>query len=68
MNISKCIRQLQAIMDTFGDIEITGGHMVADGKLRRIVVTDTDGREIYPRNPNGLDLSKAVVDGVLLES
>lgn len=66
MKVSEAIRQLQAIQEKFGDIAITGGCMFDDRPLSNISVTDMEGREIYPRNPNGLDLAKVEIDGVFL--
>lgn len=66
MKISAAIRQLQAIQEKFGDISITGGAMTDDDPLSDISVTESEGMEIWPRNPNGLDLTKVTVDGVFL--
>lgn len=66
MKISEALRQLEAIKAKFGDIEITGGYMSDDKPLGSISVTEAEGMEIYPNNPNGLDLKKVKVDGVFL--
>lgn len=35
--------------------------------LRDIIVTESEGMEIFPFNSNGLDLTKVTVDGVFFE-
>lgn len=69
MKISRVIEILTEIQAAFGDISITGGAMVDDVPLSKISVTEMNGMEIWPRNPNGLDREKArlQIDGVFLE-
>lgn len=66
MKISKLIEKLTAIQEKFGDISVTGGAMTDDRPLSNVCVTDTDGREIYPYNPNGLP-EPHEIDGVFFE-
>jgi hypothetical protein len=67
MLISECIRQLQDIQAKFGDIAITGGFMQDDMPLSDICVTDSEGMEVYPRDPNGV-AGKHAIDGVMFSS
>lgn len=64
MKISELIKTLQEIQAEFGDIAVTGGFMTDDAPLRDVSVTEEEGMEIWPHNPNGLDLEKVKVDGV----
>jgi hypothetical protein len=64
MKISAAIARLQAIKKKFGDISITGGMMSDDVAPRSIIVTDTDGMEIWPRESGKM---LAPVDGVFIE-
>lgn len=67
MKISTAITKLTAIQNQFGDIEITGGHMADDVPPRDIMVTDKDGYEIWPDNPNGVKVSPENLGGVFIE-
>lgn len=67
MKISKLIETLNKIKDQFGDISITGGSMVDDGPLHQVCVTNMDGMEIWPRNPNGLE-EFGEIDGIFFQS
>lgn len=67
MKISKAIETLQEIHKKFGDLEITGGCMLDDQPLSQIFVTDDEGMEIWPEDPNGVKGQNAI-DGVFLES
>lgn len=67
MKISKVIETLTAIKAKYGDIAITGGAMTDDEPLREICVIDTEGMEIWPDNPNELDLAKVKAGGVFLQ-
>lgn len=66
MKISRAIELLQEIQERFGDIRITGGSMAEDIPLSSICVTDIEGMEIWPRNPNGLN-PPFKIDGVFFE-
>ncbi|WJS05524.1 hypothetical protein [Roseibium aggregatum] len=66
MKISKAVEILLKIHEEFGDIEITGGALTNDTPLKSITVTDTAGREIWPRSPN-YQTVKLQVDGVFLD-
>lgn len=66
MKISEAIKQLEDIKSKFGDIAITGGCMCDDVPLHGISVTDVNGMEVYPRDPNGV-AGKHEIDGVFLE-
>jgi hypothetical protein len=66
MKISQALTELKAIQARYGDIEITGGYLSDDTKLRRISVTDVEGMEVYPRDPNSVS-GKHAIDGVFLE-
>lgn len=65
MLISEAIQQLKAIQAKFGDIAITGGYMSDDRPLEHIIVTDVEGMEVYPSDPNGV-AGKNAIDGVYL--
>ena len=64
MKISAAIATLQAIQAKFGDLTITGGYMAEDRPLKRIVVTDAPGMEVWPQNNSS---GKHPLDGVFLE-
>lgn len=66
MKISECIRQLEAIKAKFGDIAITGGAMSEDYPLSAICVTDVEGMEVFPNDPNGV-AGQNPIDGVFLQ-
>jgi hypothetical protein len=66
MKISKAVEILLKIREEFGDIEITGGTLTNDTPLKSITVTDTAGREIWPRSPT-YQTVKLQVDGVFLD-
>ena len=66
MKISAAIATLQTIQAKFGDLSITGGYMSEDTPLRRIVVTDAPGMEVWPNDPNHV-AGKNPIDGVFLE-
>jgi len=67
MKISDAIAQLTAIQQKFGDIPITGGFMMDEAPLRTICVTDSEGMEVFPHDPNGV-AGKNAIDGVFLSS
>lgn len=54
MKISQVIETLKQIQVEFGDIAVTGGAMVDDRPLSQICVTEKEGREIWPHDPNGI--------------
>lgn len=66
MKISKAIETLTQIKDLYGDISITGGYLGDHTRPRRITVTDSEGAEVWPRDPNGLR-GKNKIDGVFIE-
>ena len=66
MKISNAIAQLQVIKDRYGDLSITGGFMNDSTPLGHIMVTDTEGLEVWPRDPNGI-AGKNPIDGVFFE-
>lgn len=66
MKISELIKTLQAVQAQFGDIAITGGHMTDDRPLSRVTVTDDEGMEVWPDDPNGV-AGDNPIDGVFLE-
>ena len=66
MKISEAIQILLTIHEEFGDLDITGGTLASDTPLRRISVTDTAGRELWPKAP-ARDASQYRVDGVFLD-
>ncbi len=66
MKISKLIEKLTAIKEKFGDICVTGGFMSDDRPLSNVCVTNKDGYEIYPNNPNGTP-EPHEIDGVFFE-
>lgn len=66
MKISKAVEILLKIHEEFGDIESTGGTLTNDTPLKSITVTDTAGREIWPRSPNQMP-RQVQVDGVFLD-
>ncbi len=66
MKISEAIKQLEDIKSKFGDIAITGGSMFDDTRLSKISVTDVEGMEVYPNDPNSV-AGKHDIDGVFLE-
>lgn len=53
MKISEAIATLQQIQEKYGDISITGGYMSDDRPLSEIVVTDTEGMEVWPNGASG---------------
>lgn len=53
MKISTLIKNLAEIQEKYGDIAVTGGAMSEDRPLAKVLVTDTDGCEVWPYNPNG---------------
>ncbi len=65
MRISEAIQTLQKVQAKFGDISITGGQMMDDVPLSNICVTDVEGMEVWPRDPNGV-AGKHKIDGVFL--
>lgn len=65
MKLSKAIATLEAIKGKFGDIEITGGYLSDDTPLREISVTDSEGMEVWPNDPNGV-AGQNQIDGVFL--
>lgn len=66
MKISAAIATLQEIQAKFGDIGITGGYMSDDIPLSKICVTDSEGMEVWPEDPNGVAGANEV-GGVFLE-
>lgn len=66
MKASQVIKALAEIIDKFGDIEVTGGAMSYDVPLSKVSVTDIDGMEVWPNNPNGLP-EPHHIDGVFFE-
>lgn len=66
MKISEAIQILLTIHEEFGDLDITGGTLATDTPLRRISVTDTAGRELWPRGPMPVT-GQREVDGVFLD-
>lgn len=62
MKISKAIETLQAIQKEFGDLEISGGFMTDDSPLDEITVTDSEGMEVWPDDPNGIGRINAPFD------
>ncbi|QKC99152.1 hypothetical protein [Mesorhizobium sp. NZP2298] len=65
MKISETVRELEKIKAIYGDIRITGGQLMDDSPLSNICVTDVEGMEVYPRDPNGVR-GKNKIDGVFL--
>lgn len=65
MKLSKAIKKLKAIQKKYGDIAITGGFMADDRPLENIIVTDTEGMEVWPHDPNGVR-GVNPIDGVFL--
>lgn len=66
MKITKAIEELQKIKAKFGDISIIGGSLMDDTPPRSITVTDSDGMEIWPDDPNGV-AGQNPIDGVFIE-
>ncbi|MEP4030883.1 hypothetical protein [Roseibium polysiphoniae] len=66
MKISQAIATLKTIQDTFGDIAITGGTLTHDYPLSNITVTDVQGMQVWPRDPNGVAGTNRI-DGVFLD-
>lgn len=58
--------RLQAIARKFGDLPVVGGSMTDDTPLTRISVVDSEGMEVYPRDPNGV-AGRNPVAGIFLE-
>lgn len=54
MKISQAIKTLTEIQTKYGDISITGGCMLDDQPLTSITVTDVNGMEVWPTDPNNL--------------
>lgn len=65
MKISEAIGILNDIQARFGDISITGGNLTDDCPLQNLIVTDVEGMEIWPGDPNGV-AGKNAIDGVFL--
>ncbi|AZO48076.1 hypothetical protein [Mesorhizobium sp. M4B.F.Ca.ET.058.02.1.1] len=66
MKISELINTLQQIQVTYGDIAITGGAMLDDVPLSQVSVTDVEGMEVWPHDPNGV-AGKHKIDGVFFQ-
>lgn len=66
MKISEVIATLQTVQKLYGDIAITGGTLTDDQPLSNITVTNTDGMQIWPRDPN-CRAGSSPVDGVFLD-
>lgn len=66
MKISETIHILMKIHEEFGDLDITGGTLANDTPLRRISVTDTAGREVWPLNSMPVSDQRRI-DGVFLD-
>lgn len=66
MKISQAIQILLSIHEEFGDLDITGGTLTSDTPLRRISVTDTAGRELWPWDPMPVT-GQREIDGVCLD-
>lgn len=66
MKVSKAIKTLQEIKKRFGEVSIIGGHLQDDVPMRKIVVTDRKGLEVWPGDPNGV-AGQNPIDGVFLE-
>ncbi|CTQ63457.1 hypothetical protein [Roseibium album] len=66
MKISEVIATLLKIHGEFGDLEITGGTLSSEVLLQRISVTDTAGREIWPKALVQMT-GRLDVDGVYLD-
>ena len=63
MRLSILISKLQDIKAEFGDIAVTGGILMDDTPLRKVLVTDKDGVECWP----GGEGNRSQIDGVFLE-
>lgn len=46
MKISEAMKQLTAIKEKYGDLEIVGGYITDDTPLREIITVDRDGMSI----------------------
>lgn len=66
MKISEVMTTLAQIKEKYGDIEVTGGAMSDDVALSQITVTDSEGMEVWPTDPNGV-AGKNKIDGVFFE-
>lgn len=66
MKISAVIKALNEIKAEFGDLPIVGGYLSDDSPPRKFIVVESDGMEIFPHNPNGLDLKKVKVAGIFI--
>lgn len=66
MKISKVIETLTKIQTKYGDISVTGGYMSDDNPLSQICVTDEQGHEIWPDDPNNVS-GQNPIDGVFLQ-
>lgn len=56
MKLSEAIKTLKEIKAKFGDLKITGAYMTEDGPLREIMVTNSEGMQVWPEDPNGAGL------------
>jgi hypothetical protein len=66
MRISEVIETLTKIQEKFGDIAVTGGYLRDNTALTEIIVTDSEGMEVWPEDPNGV-AGKHKIDGVFLQ-
>jgi hypothetical protein len=66
MKISEAITKLAIIKTLYGDLTITGGHMNDSTPLGHIMVTDIEGMEVWPRDPNCV-AGENKIDGVFFE-
>lgn len=67
MKVSELMRLLTAIQAKFGDIAVTGGDLQDETPLYSVTVTDTEGMEVWPNDPNGV-AGKNPIDGVFFTS
>lgn len=66
MLINELIKNLEAIRKVYGNIAITGGYMNDDRPLGEVLVTDVNGMQVWPADPNGVR-DRSDVDGVFLQ-
>lgn len=66
MKISQLVKTLLEIRKEYGDLSVVGGYLNDDTAPSKVCVIEKDGMEIWPNNPNGLDMSKVKVDGVFI--
>jgi len=66
MKVSEAIDTLLRIQRKFGDISITGVDGCEDQPPRSFTVTDVEGMEVWPFDPNGV-AGKNAIDGVFIE-